>query len=166
MTKKVFNSMMNFLKNSKGTIISDERVLTYWQVLNEYPDEYVKRASFNCVKKHDFFPTISQIVREFEACDEEKMREGSYVKKIEAPRHVSRDRKWIRQARVFLSCKKEQNLNYNRLYTGEELKSVVENGKGDKKLLSDRENEVVGIDTVTGEVKEKQEGEIICQGRR
>jgi len=165
-TKSVFNSMMNFLKNSKGTLISDERVLTYWQVLNEYPDEDVKRASFNCVKKYDFFPTISQIVREFENCQEDEMRKGSYVKKIEAPRHVNRDTKWIRQARILLSCKRGQNVDHSRLYTKEELKIIVEKGGGDKKLLFKQDDNEVEIDTVTGEIIQEQEGERICQEQR
>jgi len=162
-TKNTFNSMMNFLKNSKGTLISDARVLTYWQVLNEYSNMYVKKATFNCVKKYDFFPTISQIVREFENCEEDERRKGSYIKKIGAPRNMDSGSKWARQARIFLSCKKNQNLNYNRLYTKEELKIIVEKGGGDKKLLFKQDDNEVEIDTVTGEIIEEQEGEIICQ---
>lgn len=162
MTKKTFNSMMNFLKNSKGTLITDERILTYWQVLSEYPNEYVKRVTFNCVKKNDYFPTISQIVREFESCQEEEMREGSYVKKIEGPRHVNRDRRWIRQTRILLSCEGNQNKNHFKLYSDEELEGIVEEGGGDKKLLKVPKEEPL-INRETGEVIEKQEGEVICQ---
>jgi hypothetical protein len=143
--------MMNFLKNSKGTIITDERVLTYWQVLKEYPDEYVKGATFNCVKKHDYFPTISQIVREFEACDEEAARQGSYVKKIEAPRNVRKDLVWIRQTLVLLSCKGNQNKNHLKLYSDEELEDIVDKEEGNKKLLREMNSKPV-INKETGEV--------------
>jgi len=163
--KNLFNSMMNFFKSSKGTLITDERILTYWMVLKDYPDKHTRRVTFNCVKKYDYFPTISQIVREFEICEEEEIRKGNYVKKIDAPRHVSRDIKWIRQTRILLSCKGNKNINHFKLYTEKELEQIVEKEEGDKKLLK---IEVDGfkISATTGEVSEKQKGEITCQEQR
>ena len=162
MTKSVFNNMMNFFKNSKGILISDERVLSYWEVLKSYPDKYVKRVTFNCEKKHDFFPTISQIVREFGSCEDEELMDNSHVKKIKAPRHVRRDLKWIRQTLVLLSCEGNQAENHFKLYSNEELRDIVEKYRGDKRLLKIAV-EGPDIDEGTGEVYEKQEGEIICQ---
>ena len=165
MTKDLFNSMMNFFKSSKGTLITDERILSYWAVLKDYPDEHTKRVTFNCVKKHDFFPTISQVVREFEVCQEEEVRNGSYVKKIEAPRHVKRDRKWIRQTRVLLSCKGNQNKNHFKLYTDGEIEKITKDEGGDKRLLKFQEDGFA-VDMITGEVNGKQGGEIICQEQK
>ena len=165
MTKDLFNSMMNFFKSSKGTIISDERILSYWAVLEDYPDRHTKRVTFNCEKKYDYFPAISQIVREFEICEEEEVREGSYVKKVEAPRHVNRDIKWLRQMRALLSCKGNQNKNHLELYTDEQIKKIVEKEGGNKDLL----NTLVDgfeVSATTGEVDEKQKGGMICQEQK
>ena len=165
MTKKSFNTMMSFFKNSKGILITDERILSYWEVLKEYPDKYVRRVTLNCEKKHDFFPTISQIVREFESCEDEEYRDNSRVKKIEAPRHVRKDLQWIRQTLVLLSCENNQNQHHFKLYTEEELEQIVDRERGDKRLLK-MEVDEFEIDTTTGEVNKKKEGEIICQGQK
>ena len=157
--------MMNFFKNSKGILITDERILSYWEVLKGYPDKYAKRVTFNCEKKYDFFPAISQIVREFEFCEDEGLRDDNCVKKIEAPRHVSRDIKWLRQTRALLSCKGNQNKNHLKLYTDEQIKKIVEKEGGNKYIL----NTLVDgfeVSATTGEVDEKQKGGMICQEQK
>lgn len=165
MTKKTFNSMMNFFKNSKGILIADERVLSYWEVLRDYPDKYAERVTFGCEKKYDFFPAISQIVKEFEFCADEDFEVGKYVKKIEGPKHVKRDLQWIRQTLILLSCKGDQCKYHLKLYTNEELEQIVEKNGGDKRLLKTLVDGFE-VNVTTGEVDKKQKGEIICQDQR
>ncbi len=165
MTKKSFNNMMNFFKNSKGILITDERILNYWEVLRDYPDKYVERVTFNCEKKYDFFPKISQIVREFEFCASEEFEISKYVKKIEGPRHVKRDLKWIRQTLILLSCEGDQCKYHLRLYTDEELEQIVEKNGGDKRLLKTLVDGFE-VSVTTGEVNEKQKGEKTCPEKK
>lgn len=165
MTKGKFNGMMNFFKNSKGILITDERVLSYWEVLKDYPDKYVEMVTFNCEKKYDYFPATSQIVKEFEFCADEEFGVTRYVKKIEGPRHVKRDLQWIRQTLILLSCKGDQNKYHLELYTDKELKQIVEKNGGDKRLLKTLVDGFE-VSVTTGEVNEKQKGEVTCQEQK
>jgi len=137
--RETFNFMMNFFKNSYGMLITDERVLNYWELLKGYPDRHGKRVSFLCTSKYDYFPTPSQVIKELEFCDEDER--GRYelgVKKKNLPINPKLGERWLRQTKLLLSCKVSIDpMRLGRLYTEDELKKLLVENKGNVKGLGE-----------------------------
>ena len=75
MDKKTFSEMMKLLKASFREKINEDTNKAYWDILKEYSDNDIKRATLKCIRGElKFFPKIAEIIEAIEGNIEDEAK--------------------------------------------------------------------------------------------
>ena len=89
MEKEAFSSMIRVLEASYGTKLKQDTKKIYWEILKDYKDEEIKKATIILIKELKFFPRIADIVTAIKGsvADEAELAWGCLLEKIEDVGH-------------------------------------------------------------------------------
>ena len=89
MNKKTFSNVIEILEAGFTVKLSKDTSKIYWDMLNKYDDNIIKKATIKCVKELKFFPKISEIITAIEGnnTDETELAWISLLDKIERIGH-------------------------------------------------------------------------------
>ena len=89
MNKKTFSDVIEILEAGFSVKLNKDTSKIYWDILNKYDDNVIKKVTVKCVKELKFFPKISEIIEAIEGnnTDETELAWISLLDKIERIGH-------------------------------------------------------------------------------
>jgi len=89
LNKKTFSNVIELLEAGFSVKLSKDTSKIYWDILNKYDDNIIKKATIKCVKELKYFPKISEIIEAIEgnSTDEAELAWISLLDKIETVGH-------------------------------------------------------------------------------